>query len=434
MSEEKVPSETQLYVSNLPFSYGDDDLARIFSEFQVRKAYVATRRNGRSKGFGFVDLESTDEQQRALSTINELELEGRKLVVSVAHRDERRDDSGVIKEEFRSEMTKPRRAKPRGDTMSDTIVYVANIPFEYQEDDLQQLFAKHNPVNVKIARRRNRSKGFGFVELPDNAAQIAALEFDGYKLAAGTEDERIISVKVSRVTDVSSSSASGASSSSSSSGGSSSSGQARARAPREPRSAEDAQPSETTLYVSNLPFELTDEELGAVFSDRGVQPVRAHVARRRGNDRSKGFGFVVFADQDAQQKALAATQDVTISERLLNVKIARKGSEKPPEERAPRAKKEPRAPREKKPSDVLVYVSNLAFDIDDEQLSLIFQEFEVKVAHVARRHNGRSKGFGFVEFASHEVQQQALAKSGITVQDRVITVEVAHQPAPVKAE
>ncbi len=43
---------TRSYCSNLPFSFEDADLKKIFANFEVTSAYVAVRRNGRSKGFG----------------------------------------------------------------------------------------------------------------------------------------------------------------------------------------------------------------------------------------------------------------------------------------------------------------------------------------------------------------------------------------------
>lgn len=443
-TDDKAPSETQLYVSNLPFSYTDENLREIFKDFKVRKAYVATRRNGRSKGFGFVDLESAAEQARALEAINDLELEGRKLFVSVAHKDDRRDESGVIKEEYRSELPPKKgrgggaggRAPREPQEPSETIVYVANIPFEFEEKDLNELFKAHNVKSSRVARRRNdRSKGFAFVELATHADQQAALALDGHKLKAGTEEERIISVKVSVVqtTEAPAPRASG--------GGGGGRG-AREEPARDP---EDDLPSEIAVYVSNIPFDLSDEQLADVFASRGVKPARAHVARRRGNDRSKGFGFVVFNNNADQKKALQVAEGVTLGERELNVKIARKGSEKAPEDRPRRRtgakrgaaagagrapageRREKREPREKRPSQTLVYVSNLAFDIDDEQLRLIFDGLDVTSAHVARRHNGRSKGFGFVELANNAEQTKALAKNGTSVQDREISVEVANE-------
>jgi len=61
------PSKTTVFVANLPFSLDDVALAGVFAEFKVKTAKVVTRRGtGRSKGFGFVELETEAEQQRLL--------------------------------------------------------------------------------------------------------------------------------------------------------------------------------------------------------------------------------------------------------------------------------------------------------------------------------------------------------------------------------
>jgi RNA recognition motif-containing protein len=205
-----------LYVSNLPFTFVDDDLKKVFAGFEVSSAYVAVRRNGRSKGFGFVTFASTDQQKKALDTFDGKELDGRTLTVRVAHKDDRRDEKGELKEEFKTQEPRgePRRRNNNGNKggdkkeggaaasgaaaekkPSETTLYVSNLPFEFSDEDLKKVFDAHHPVNARIARRRNaRSKGFGFVEFANKANQQAALALDGHKIA-----DREISVKVSMV-------------------------------------------------------------------------------------------------------------------------------------------------------------------------------------------------------------------------------------------
>jgi len=79
--------------------------------------------------------------------------------------------------------------------------------------------------------------------------------------------------------------------------------------------------SKTTLFVANLPFALDDEGFGKVFSDATLKFKSAHVVKKR-NGRSKGFGFAEFDSEDDQKKALAALDKKQISERPLIVKIA----------------------------------------------------------------------------------------------------------------
>ncbi|MGD8771723.1 MAG: RNA-binding protein, partial [Gammaproteobacteria bacterium] len=57
-------------------------------------------------------------------------------------------------------------------------IYVGNLAFRTTEDDLRQLFAEHGEVSsVKIIadRETGRSRGFGFVEMPNQAEAEAAI-------------------------------------------------------------------------------------------------------------------------------------------------------------------------------------------------------------------------------------------------------------------
>lgn len=60
-----------------------------------------------------------------------------------------------------------------------TSIYVGNLPYTITEDELRDAFAAHGEVSsakIIIDRDTNRSKGFGFVEMPDGAAAGAAIE------------------------------------------------------------------------------------------------------------------------------------------------------------------------------------------------------------------------------------------------------------------
>jgi RNA recognition motif-containing protein len=85
---EGEPSKTLLFVANLPFGLDDEGLKNLFDGYKVASAHVVKRRfgpaEGRSKGFGFVDLESEEEQKRALEGIQGKEVEGRAVQVKVA--------------------------------------------------------------------------------------------------------------------------------------------------------------------------------------------------------------------------------------------------------------------------------------------------------------------------------------------------------------
>ena len=74
----------KLYVGNLPWSIGNQELEDLFSSYgTVTSANVITDRDTRrSRGFGFVELDSGGPE--AIEALNESEVEGRKVIVNEA--------------------------------------------------------------------------------------------------------------------------------------------------------------------------------------------------------------------------------------------------------------------------------------------------------------------------------------------------------------
>jgi RNA recognition motif-containing protein len=82
-----------IYVSNLSFHTTEDDLQALFSKFgKVSSANIITdRETNRSRGFAFVEMPNDDEAQNAINGLNNKDIEGRPLNVSVARE---KKDSG----------------------------------------------------------------------------------------------------------------------------------------------------------------------------------------------------------------------------------------------------------------------------------------------------------------------------------------------------
>jgi RNA recognition motif-containing protein len=88
--------EAKLYVGNLPYSARDDSLQELFSQAgNVVSANVITdRESGRSKGFGFVEMSSPEEAEKAIQMFNGYSFEGRDLRVNIARPREERPRGG----------------------------------------------------------------------------------------------------------------------------------------------------------------------------------------------------------------------------------------------------------------------------------------------------------------------------------------------------
>jgi RNA recognition motif-containing protein len=94
--------QVKLFVGNLPWSVGDTELEDVFRDLGAIQSarVIADRDTGRSRGFGFVELE-TDDVAAVIQATNGREIDGRQIRVNEAeeksagnrHRDERPDRS-----------------------------------------------------------------------------------------------------------------------------------------------------------------------------------------------------------------------------------------------------------------------------------------------------------------------------------------------------
>lgn len=87
----------KLYVGNLPYSITENELANLFSEAgSVASAVIINdRQSGRSKGFGFVEMATDEEAQKAIEVLNGRQVSGRDIVVNEARPlEDRRGGSG----------------------------------------------------------------------------------------------------------------------------------------------------------------------------------------------------------------------------------------------------------------------------------------------------------------------------------------------------
>ncbi len=77
---------TNVYVGNLSFNTNDGDLETLFAQYgEVASAHVITdRESGRSRGFGFVEMASSDAAETAISALDGQDRDGRQLTVNVA--------------------------------------------------------------------------------------------------------------------------------------------------------------------------------------------------------------------------------------------------------------------------------------------------------------------------------------------------------------
>lgn len=78
--------EAKLYVGNLSYNSNEDDLKALFAQAGTVKSVtiIKDRDTGRSKGFGFVEMETGEEAQKAISMFHNSQFQQRTLTVNIA--------------------------------------------------------------------------------------------------------------------------------------------------------------------------------------------------------------------------------------------------------------------------------------------------------------------------------------------------------------
>src|SRR5512144_3231827 len=88
--------ESKLYVGNLSYNVTEEQLRELFSQAGTIKevAMIMDRDTQRPKGFGFVEMSTQVEAQKAIEMFNEHELDGRRMTVNMARPKEDRGSRG----------------------------------------------------------------------------------------------------------------------------------------------------------------------------------------------------------------------------------------------------------------------------------------------------------------------------------------------------
>jgi len=77
---------TKLFVGSLPWSVNDEELKETFEKHGtvISAKVIADRDTRRSRGFGFVEMESSSDAENAIKALNDSELNGRNIIVNEA--------------------------------------------------------------------------------------------------------------------------------------------------------------------------------------------------------------------------------------------------------------------------------------------------------------------------------------------------------------
>ena len=260
------------------------------------------------------------------------------------------------------------------------------------ESSIKQLFQEHGTVPlVSMPRDRNTGKlrGFAFVDMSTAEEMQAAIDaLDGTTMGGRT-------VRVSRslpkdqLPDRT---------------GGSNAGRDYQKVPE----------GYKKIYMGNIPFACTNEEIMDYYSDYDVLDV--YIPRDSQTGQGRGFAFVTLADADA---AIAATNGQEYAGRTLVV-----SEPLPPGKKAPRRTSSSTATAA---TSTKLYVGNLSFYTLRDTLEEIFSEFGIvhDCYMPEDASTGGSRGFGFVTMDKEAARVAIDELDGCEVDGRIIRVNEA---------
>lgn len=394
-------------VRNLAYAITTEELQKEFEPFKPREVRIATRKDGKSKGFALVFFDSEEDRTKAIEALNDKELAGRKIKVS-----NRRPRSAAA----------PAGTTPAAAAPASFVVYIGKFKEAPTEEALRGAFTDLAIEAVEIVA----DKLFAYVTFANEEDYKKALDTKTV-LEANVEAKRGGRRKRLPRKPAAAAPATEATEKPK---------RAEKKAPRKPRAEkketpapaaaaaeEPKQPTFTknTVHVGKLPTEVPREELTEQLKGlfAAMNPTSVKVISRKSHGRIPAitFGIVAFENEEDYKKALEVKK---LGETEIVVD---------PKRAAPRRKRAaaagaaaPRAPRA--PAKTLkdtLFVGRLPDIITDEGLHEIFDGCNFKEAKI---HEGKNSKYGVVVFANEEDAQKALdTVKGTSVEGKEIVVE-----------
>lgn len=182
--------------------------------------------------------------------------------------------------------------------------------------------------------------------------------------------------------------------------------------PETPEKQKEEEVSEVyEIFFGELSYDADEEDIRKHFEECGDIINIKLLTRMDG--KSKGKGFIKLSSKEAQEKALDLHDSEMMGRRIVVEKPAN-----------PTVKKNGVYGNSGNAESKSVIVRNLPFRLEENDLYDVFEDCgKIRGCKIVKNMDGRSKGFGFVDFDSFEDAKAALDKDGVECQGRSLRVE-----------
>jgi len=306
MARQQGNPQARVYVHNLPYSFTWQDLKDHFAEAGnvVRADIMTTKSTRKSRGCGLVEFATEEEAQNAIATLNDTEIEGRKVLV--------REDRERGGEKPAGNPLSNKQESGEGNTHLGRQVFVNNLDKSITWQELKDAFSPAGEVErADIIGDGRLSKGQGLILFKTaEAAQKAIGDFHEGELKNKTISVKM-DTKVGQYLRPQGNSGTAST----------------ARPQREPREPRGPAPVSKRVYVHNLPYQISNEDLQEHFQNTENIVVGAEVMRMQ-SGKSKGCGIVEFETVEMAASAIQLLNNSAFDGRNILVREDRETGRK----------------------------------------------------------------------------------------------------------
>jgi len=272
-----------IFVKGLLKTIDNQQLCDTFSKFgNILSCKVNTNGKGEPLGYGFVHYESEESASKAVEAVDGKMIGGQTVQVMPF---------------------KPKNERQIGNKFTN--LYVKNIPLEWDDAKLTEMFAEFGAITSSklVSDADGKSRGFGFINY--GSAEEASAAVDKLNNLEVSEGSRLFVARAQKKEER----------------------EKQLRERHEHMKAERQKKyAGVNLYVKNLSDEIDDERLRTEFS--GYGSITSAVVMKDKATKSKGFGFVCFSAQEEAMKAMAEMNGRMLDGKPLYVALAQRAEER----------------------------------------------------------------------------------------------------------
>uniref|UniRef100_H2YIQ1 Polyadenylate-binding protein n=1 Tax=Ciona savignyi TaxID=51511 RepID=H2YIQ1_CIOSA len=173
---ERVRQFTNVYIKNFSDKLDEKALQVMFEQHGVVKSVAVMRdRDGNSRGFGFVNMETHEDAEAACEALNGIQVEGTNDTLYVGRAQKKQERQQELRGQYEAQK------QERIQRFQGVNLYVKNLDDNVTDDELREAFSTYGTItSVKIMSDGKHSRGFGFVCLssPEEATK-AVTEMNG---------------------------------------------------------------------------------------------------------------------------------------------------------------------------------------------------------------------------------------------------------------